>query len=445
MLCNVDINRILHQSQISALSTLGSMLSFTGLSLAGGLRTKLSSEVHSWRLILGDGNCYYRAFMFAMIENFILNKDLYSIRKLLFDVNNIIDAQFSKKNVVIDKSEINIAFYLILDYLENGSIQEAYDVFIKSYYFYKTFDYGLIKYMRIALYKYSDANKNKIYSAESQVEIGNLLPSAYIEKGGYNFKAFFEEYLLLCMHNEAEKIIIYLSPIVFNINLDLYIIEGTAQLQKENIKYFKQSINCLKNGQNAKISLLYRFNHYDCLYSHLMFEKNFRNITYQADGYRKSRFEVFIECQCELCGQQSELIVFHHIPNNPLCKNCLFITLTRIMIIRIKAYISEFYINKECIYIFILDYCRPVTLESNNNYCLYDEDFVALTGKTISQQFLYLLENCCPDCNNYFEPQNSSQLIKLKCECKICEKCLKLKINKCTNDKVILNVYEQSK
>jgi hypothetical protein len=361
MLCNIDINRTkeqfitffldeyLHQSPISPLSTLDSMLDFTELSKVNGLKTGLSSEIHSWRLILGDGNCYYRAFMFAMIENFILNKDLYSIKKLLFDINNIIGTQFNKKNEVIDKSEMNIAFYLILDCLDNNCIQEAYDIFIKSYYVYKTFDYGLIKYMRIALYKYIDANKNKIYGVESQVELGNLLPSAYIQKTGYNFKAFFEEYLL-CMHNEAENIIIYLSPIVFNINLDLYIIEGTAHLQTSKKNFFKQSINCLKNGQNAKISLLYRFNHYDCLYSHLMYERNFRNITYQAEGYRKTRFEVFTECPCESCGQYSELITFYHIPNNPLCRNCLIMTLVRIMITRIKAYISEFYINKECIY-----------------------------------------------------------------------------------------------
>ena len=41
----------------------------------------------------------------------------------------------------------------------------------------------------------------------------------------FNFEGFYNEFLL-SMHNEAEKIIIYISPIAFNINLDLHVLEG---------------------------------------------------------------------------------------------------------------------------------------------------------------------------------------------------------------------------
>jgi hypothetical protein len=358
IICNVNVNRIkedfitffldenVHQSPISPLSNIDSMLEFTELSKVPGLKQTLSKDIHSWRMILGDGNCFYRAFMFALIESFILNRDLYNLRKLVFDINANLGMQLYKNNVPIDKSELNITFYLIIDYLENGSIAEAYDVFMKSYYYYKTFDYGLIKYMRIALYNYIDANKNKIFSSDSQLEIGNLLPAAYIVKDGYNFKGFFEEYLL-CMHNEAEKIVIYLAPIVFNVNLDLFILEGTAQLQANNVQFFKQTLNSL-NSKSKNISLLYRFNHYDCLYDHQTFRTHSGNISYQFDLNRKNRYTVFTECQCEVCGQQSELLSFYHIPNNPLCKTCLIYSINNIMINRINAYTSEFYINKEC-------------------------------------------------------------------------------------------------
>jgi hypothetical protein len=359
IIVNVDVNRVkeelltyfldenIHQSPISPVSSMESMLEFTELSKVPGLGQTLGKDVHSWRMILGDGNCFYRAFMFALIESFILNVDIFGLKKLVFDINTNLNVQLYKKNVTVDKSELNIVFYLIIDYLENGSIYEAYDVFMKAYYYYKTFDYGLIKYMRIALYKYIDANKNKIYSAESGLEIGNLLPAAYIDKNGYDFKAFYEEYLL-CMHNEAEKIVIYLAPVVFNVNVDLYILEGTAQMQKQNVKFFKQTLSCLEGNKSNKISLLYRFNHYDCLYSHKTFENHFKNISYQINLNRKDRYTVFTVCQCEVCGQESELLSFYHIPNNPLCKSCLIFTLNNIMINRIRAYISEFYINKEC-------------------------------------------------------------------------------------------------
>ncbi len=89
-----------------------------------------------------------------------------------------------------------------------------------------------------------------------------------------------------------------------------------------------------------------------------------------------------------------------------------------------------------------LDYCRPVKIEENNNYLLYDEDFLTLFDMTISQYFLLVLENSCPVCNKFMEGNN---LISLDCRCKLCESCLKIRINKFTDNKIVLNEYEKSK
>lgn len=207
--------------------------------------------------------------------------------------------------------------------------------------------------MRIAIFKYIEQNKDAIYNVESQLELGTLLPSAYITDSGFNFKGFYEEYLL-SMHNEAEQIIIYLAPIIFDINLDLYILEGTAKLNNKNISYFKQSMPCLY-GANSRltISLMYRFAHFDSLYTYSLINQFGRNIAFKMmpiEERMKNRMKVVCETICEVCKRQSEALSFQHIPELTLCKLCLLDFVNKVMVIRIKSYISESYNNKECKY-----------------------------------------------------------------------------------------------
>jgi hypothetical protein len=204
--------------------------------------------------------------------------------------------------------------------------------------------------MRIALYKYIEANKNKLYNTESQIEIGNLLPSAYIRDSGYNFKRFYDEFLL-SMNNEAEKIIIYLSPIIFEVNMDLYIFEGTAKVDKRNITFFKQYIPSIFN-ENLKINMLYRLAHYDLLYSINIID-NFNKLMYfksYNSPDRSSRVKIIGEEDCETCKKKSQIVEFSHMQGVQLCKSCLTDYLKKVIMTRIKSYTSENYNNIECIY-----------------------------------------------------------------------------------------------
>ena len=41
---------------------------------------KLENNVYKWRHIKGDGNCFYRAVMFAFMENIIITKNLFLLK-----------------------------------------------------------------------------------------------------------------------------------------------------------------------------------------------------------------------------------------------------------------------------------------------------------------------------------------------------------------------------
>ena len=96
---------------------------------------------YKWRSILGDGNCFYRCFMFSILEILILQSDEYEIMKIIFDIYNIVEINFESKNIVIDKNHLCSILLIIVNELQQGHISKAYEIFIKSYSIYKNFDY----------------------------------------------------------------------------------------------------------------------------------------------------------------------------------------------------------------------------------------------------------------------------------------------------------------
>lgn len=132
---------------------------------------------------------------------------------------------------------------------------------------------------------------------------------------------------------------------------------------------------------------------------------------------------------CEKCHKETEWIQFTHLQFGD-CKVCILKYLNSIMEKRIKNYIYEQFNNLEY-------YCRPVNILENQ--ILYDEDFVILFGKTISQMFKQLLDNSCKSCS----ASSQGQIMRLKCGCQVCKSCLVKKLKTVTNDKIYLSPFEK--
>ena len=213
---------------------------------------KMSKDVNFWRLILGDGNCFYRAFIFSMIELWILQGNRNKFNKFICDIFHLLEENKNEmtKNKNIDRLEICGILFIILEYIKKNNLMQAYELFIKAFHKYKNFDIALIIYMRIVLFNYISKYKNYYYNTESKIEIGHLLPNEYIyDEDKFQFGEFFQNFLLK-LHTEAEKIIIYLSPIIFGVNLDLFILEGLAKRDENKVKYIRQFFPCYSNGSN---------------------------------------------------------------------------------------------------------------------------------------------------------------------------------------------------
>ena len=235
---------------------------------------KLNPIIYRCRKIKGDGNCYYRAVMFRYFEQIILNKNIILLKKIILEMNQAfqskeIQSRFYIKMNVKFKPDLHLyIMFIILDLLEKNKVKESYEIFIKCILSCAIFDYGLILYFRYILYLYIQNNETKLYSESFKVKIGNFLPSKYEnEKGEFEFQKFYANYLLK-MFMEAEKIIIYLTPFVLGINLDIIIFEDNEDKIVKRLSYEEE--NGIDNNKNNDIviTLLNRNAHYELVYTH---------------------------------------------------------------------------------------------------------------------------------------------------------------------------------
>ena len=229
---------------------------------------KLNPIIYRYRQIKGDGNCYYRVVMFRYFEKIILEKNIILLKKIIMEMKQCFNSKEIQDRLVIKvdiifKPDLHLQIMiLILKSLEKGKIKEAHELFIKCILTCQIFDYGLILYFRYILYLYIKENENKLFSNYFPIKVGNLLPLSYEnEKGEFNFDKFYKDYLLK-MFSEAEKIIIYLTPFVLGINLDIIIFGDNEDKITKRISYEENS----SDNSNA-ITLLNRNAHYELIYT----------------------------------------------------------------------------------------------------------------------------------------------------------------------------------
>ena len=293
-----------------------------------------------WRKVKGDGNCFYRAFLFAFFENIIFTSNISYLVNILYDFKlKINKTKFREISVhygfnVILCFKCLIMLYLSMTSKSRDTKVKSYTIFIKMLNNIKDFDYGLISYFHFLIFVFIENNKDNHYSEVFNVKIGNLLPKEYEdENGNQNFTLFYDNYLFK-LFTEAEKIIIYISPFIFNIELNLYyenlqnppeeekintslIDSDSEEKEKQVIKEY-EILNFKPENKSPlyQISLLYRRTHYDVLYSDSYYEvyKTYLNINFVKEiKANKNR--------CFICDREKDIYFIND--TIIICQICL--------------------------------------------------------------------------------------------------------------------------
>jgi hypothetical protein len=228
----------------------------------------LKPYINNYRTICGEGNCFYRAVMFRYLEILILNKNITILQKVVYDLIESFNSKELQNRKIINGSDIkpDLSFkilFLIIDLLKHDMVSEAHQIFIKCLCICQKFDYALILYFRYILYKYIRENENKIYLKSFPVKLGNLLPNQFErDNGEFMFNDFYEKFLLK-FFVDAEKIVIYLTPFVLGIKLNVIVseINDSEILQK----FGWEGESEIKTDD--EISLLNNKNHYEVIYT----------------------------------------------------------------------------------------------------------------------------------------------------------------------------------
>jgi hypothetical protein len=114
----------------------------------------LDNYIFRWRSILGDGNCFYRAVMFAFLENIVFERNIMLLKNIMNEVNKFFDDSYQNTSSLAASTREEIKktkkililkiLYLIYDLLDSDNSQDginrAYEVLIKSFLFCKSFD-----------------------------------------------------------------------------------------------------------------------------------------------------------------------------------------------------------------------------------------------------------------------------------------------------------------
>lgn len=244
---------------------------------------ELRTLCYKWRKIKGDGNCYYRTVIFSYIENLILMNNVKELMALIYDMHKRFKDNHFQTILVNNKIESrNVMICIILVYLalinptkSKDSILMSYEIFLKCLNNITQFDNGLIIYLRYLYYIYLKDNEMKLYTKDFCVLLGNLLPAEYeTNEGMFLFEKFYNDFLLK-LYKDAEKIIIYLTPYILDINLNILMFEEESN-SLQGLKFLHKT----KEGAYQNIvTILYRKNHYDLAYNETFVRKFYQYLS----------------------------------------------------------------------------------------------------------------------------------------------------------------------
>ena len=223
---NYDDNSSINSTIIGEVESLENFLYKYHLENNEEISTKSYKYFPYWRCIESDGNSFYRGIMFAIFENFI-------IKNLREQLNQIISEITCNKFVEIyTENNINYEtpFYIfgvILYLLEKNKIEEAYNLFIKSYSLKdNSFDKILIMYLRYISFDYVE----EILELSKDEEILKKCDTK-IHPENYNIN----KELIKTMNIEPNFFIICLMPYLFDINLLIYYLDRDLTKPKEGL------------------------------------------------------------------------------------------------------------------------------------------------------------------------------------------------------------------
>ena len=212
--------------------------------------------------------------------------------------------------------------------------------------------------MRLVLKKFLTIHENEIVQSDDFRHIKDTFPEEYlIDKKNIDVKSFIKERLLNPEY-EADLNVICLAPSVFEIGIDMLVLEGANKQEFSEIKVFIQHIpNLSRQNENnigaENLKILVRLGRYSVLSSHELARKIESLQKFDLNNFlNTSKFSEKInfisDFQCEICKKESHIIQIKKFNDLSFCSNCLQTHIKKMINKRTKNFMQDNYLNKEC-------------------------------------------------------------------------------------------------
>jgi hypothetical protein len=363
------------------------------------------NKVYKIREIKNDSNSFMRSIMFFYLENIILNKDIDSMKKFMIQFNEIVSI-FQSENNKYNKEKIIHILYILLDCLNEGNIDKAYNFLLKSFLFISKFDFSLNYFMRKLISDYISHNQNAYLSEEEPVKIIELIPQKYKINQNGNIQLL-DEFLkdLINMEYKIPNNEIYseIIPYIFHYDLSVIIYD------KNN-----KEINEIKYKYKANNNLILNLIYYE--------QDNSFGIYYTKEFFEK--FKINLE---QMNFKLNKMSVINEINEK------FFLGYMNFLI----NYDKKKFTNGKKENIINSIYNLPYKKGDNNKEILLGDEIKKL-GLDIEELFQKNKQKLCFICNQIID--NNMNIITLPCKCRICSlHCFEKYINEIDykNDKVL--------
>lgn len=393
------------------------------------------------RKVKADGNCFYRSFLFSLLEQIIFTNNISFLLSILHDLKSRIDALPSSPSTAIFPSliskykiDIDTTYKCLLTLLialkssSSNTTHKAYTILIKMYNNIPHFDLGLICYMHTLIYDYIHLNERNYYSKQFDVPFGNLLPKECecetdtSRSAKWNYEKFYNEYLYK-LYVDAEKIIIYVCPFIFNVNVNI------------NVNGDNMVLSSTDDDSNSNtvlnVFLLYRKSHYDVLYEDEFFLKNKDRLClhFFSDENNKSQQSSLNKIKtCIVCNKSKNIYSLNK--TIIICERCMIKELSCSITEHYRTFITnnrKYFLKQFPTSQHILNTIQSTTLVVNCNSSAtavtIKECVDSLTQRNNSLTFdRFIYDSKCKQClvcDACCKDGERKLRLKLPCECRV--------------------------
>ena len=396
-----------------------------------------NDKIKYYRTSISDGCSFYRLFIFSLLEYYILSNCADQIKKLTIDIYKIIKEKISEeeeKQGILDN--FYKILYVIINSVENKNIDFAYQALVAGFNNNESlFDNICETYIRSIVYLIAEDFSKEVttkYQIKIRKSINKEIEKDEIDDINLN--------LLINVQNEAFKYSYQLLPMIFNVDLNIFVLDGSISEDKSNIKSSTELFSSLPSDESQEkgldilppftINLIYNLSYFNIAYTedsiqlkHLMKHKELFYVENPIVSLEESKV-------CSRCKVDCKVVVIPFFKCS-FCINC-----------------AKGFINTQA--------SKRASFMNKENYHsreFYTNGYEIMTGITINEPLFtmifkenignVLLRSIKGICFNCDESKEKSDLLCMpQCGCLFCKKCLENNVNQGSDGYIILNKFD---